>query len=69
METEFTLRKTMDSYNFYSIPREIGKLDSTAFNTPEGTILEARKCCGLFYVGKIIDSDIICTTGTAGRRS
>jgi hypothetical protein len=50
METEFTLRKTMDNYNFYSIPREIGKLDSTAFNTPEGTILEARECCGLFHV-------------------
>ena len=40
----------MQNYNFYSIPRVAGKLDSSAFNTPEGTILEARKCCGLFHV-------------------
>ena len=40
----------MNNRNFYSIPRETGKLDSTAFNTPEGTILGARECCGLFHV-------------------
>ena len=45
-----SVKKTMQNYNFYSIPRVEGKLDSSAFNTPEGTILEARKCCGLFHV-------------------
>ena len=40
----------MNNYNWYSIPREMGKIDSGAYNTQEGTILEAKKCCGLFHV-------------------
>jgi len=40
----------MNNPNFYSIPRVAGKLDSGAYNTQEGTILEAKKCCGLFHV-------------------
>ena len=40
----------MNNFNWYSIPREMGKIDSGAYNTSEGTIMEARKCCGLFHV-------------------
>ena len=40
----------MNNYNWHSILRESGKIDSAAWNTAEGTILEARKCCGLFHV-------------------